>query len=196
MLNRVWAGMMIVSFLCSFVTGKTASLAQAAASGAEQAVKLLLAMLGVMCLWTGMMRIADQSGLTKGIAGILSGVLSKLMPDYDKNDPVFRYVSANLTANFLGLGNAATPLGLQAMKEMQKKNLHSDVPNQSMVMFVVLNTASIQLIPTTIAALRQAYGSAQPYEVLPYIWIVSAGAVAVGILAVKILPLFRKRRVR
>ncbi|MGN1457147.1 MAG: nucleoside recognition domain-containing protein [Acutalibacteraceae bacterium] len=186
MLNYIWAGMIVVSFICALITGRMEELSKAAISGADKAVSLIISMAGVMCLWTGIMKIADRGGLTAIIAKILSPVLSRLMPDYKKDSPAIRAVSANITANILGLGNAATPFGLIAMKEMQKENRLKTQPNNSMVMFVVMNTASIQLIPTTIAALRQASGSSQPYDILPYIWIVSFLSLAVGIILAKV----------
>lgn len=186
MLNYIWAGMIVVSFICALITGRMEELSKAAISGADKAVSLIISMAGVMCLWTGIMKIADRGGLTAIIAKILSPVLSRLMPDYEKDSPAIRAVSANITANILGLGNAATPFGLIAMKEMQKENRLKTQPNNSMVMFVVMNTASIQLIPTTIAALRQASGSSQPYDILPYIWIVSFLSLVVGIILAKV----------
>lgn len=186
MLNYIWAGMIIVSFICALSTGRMEELSKAAINGADKAVSLIISMAGVMCLWTGIMKIADRGGLTAIIAKILSPVLARLMPDYEKDSAAMRSVSANITANILGLGNAATPFGLIAMKEMQKGNRLKIQPNNSMVMFVVMNTASIQLIPTTIAALRQSAGSSQPYDILPYIWIVSFLSLAVGIILAKV----------
>ena len=183
MLNVLWFGMIIVSFLCSLLTGRIEALSSAAAAGADKAIQLLIAMAGVMCLWSGMMRIAQQSGLTKIIARVLSPVLCRLMPDYDRDSKAMQAVCANVTANILGLGNAATPLGILAMKEMQKENLHPAQPNRSMILFVILNTASVQIIPSTIAALRQAAGSTQPYAILMPVWLSSFGALAVGVTA-------------
>lgn len=189
MLSYIWLGMIICSVICAVFTGNMEALSKAALDGADKAVNLLISMAGVMCLWTGIMKIADKGGLTSVIAKMLSPLLSKLMPDYEKDSPAMRAVSANITANILGLGNAATPFGLAAMKEMQKTNSLKTAPNNSMVMFVVLNTASVQLIPTTIAALRQAAGSVQPYSVLPYIWVTSVLTLVSGILFAKILLL-------
>lgn len=187
MLNYIWAGMIILSFVCALSTGRMEELSSAVIQGADKAVNLIISMAGVMCLWTGIMKIADKGGLTSIIAKILSPILTKLMPDYEKDSSAMRAVSANITANILGLGNAATPFGLIAMKEMQKTNRLKTQPNNSMVMFVVMNTASIQLIPTTIAALRQAAGSQQPYDILPYIWIVSFLSLMVGVILAKVL---------
>lgn len=189
LLNYIWFGIITVSFICAVFTGNIDKLSQATLQGADKAINLIISMASVMCLWTGMMNIADKGGLTKIIAKILSPVLAKLMPDYEKDSPAIRAVSANVTANLLGLGNAATPFGLAAMKEMQKNNLLKTQPNNSMVMFVVINTASIQIIPTTVAALRQAAGSSQPYEIVPYIWIVSVLSLIIGVTMANVLSI-------
>lgn len=185
MLGYIWLGMIAVSLVCSLFTGRIEQLSAAVTQGADKGVRLLISMAGVMCLWTGIMKIADKSGVTAGIAKLLRPVLSRLMPDYPADSEAIAAVSANITANFLGLGNAATPLGIKAMKEMQKKNRLGDRANSSMIMFVVINTASIQLIPTTCAALRAASGSTVPYSILPHVWIASAASLAVGIAAAK-----------
>ena len=196
MLNYIWFGMITVSFVCAIATGHTDELSKAALQGADKAINLIISMAGVMCLWTGMMKIADKGGLTAIIARILSPLLSKIMPDYKKDSPAMRAVSANVTANLLGLGNAATPFGLAAMKEMQKTNTLKTQPNNSMVMFVVINTASIQIIPTTIAALRQASGSEQPYDILPYIWVVSVLSLIVGITVATVISVKKQKHER
>lgn len=188
--------MIAVSFICAAVTGRMDKLSEATLEGADKAINLIISMAGVMCLWTGMMKIADKGGLTAIIARILSPILARLMPDYEKGSPAIRAVSANVTANLLGLGNAATPFGLVAMKEMQKTNILKTQPNNSMVMFVVINTASIQLIPTTIAALRQAAGSVQPYDIVPYIWVVSLLSLIVGIMAAGVLSVKKSKSER
>ena len=185
MLGYIWLFMIAASFVCSVINGRTDILAQAVTEGADKAVNLLISMAGVMCLWTGIMRIAEKSGITKGMSKLLSPVLGKLMPDYTSDSKAMQAVCANITANILGLGNAATPFGIRAMKEMQSSNRLHDRPNASMIMFVVINTASIQLIPATAAALRQAAGSSDPYLILPYVWITSAAALLIGIFFTK-----------
>ena len=193
MLSHIWFGMIIISVICGFCTGRAEELSAAAAGGADKAVQVLISMAGVMCLWTGIMKIADKSGLTAVTARLLSPVLSRLMPEYKKESPAMKAVSANVTANIFGLGNAATPLGIAAMKEMQKTNRLGSAPNNSMVMFVVINTASVQLIPTTIAALRQAAGSLQPYAVVPYVWAASLLALLSGLGIAGVLSLKKEK---
>lgn len=179
-------GMVAVSFICALCKGNMEQLSKAVLDGADKAVELVISMAGVMCLWTGIMKIADKGGLTAVISKFLSPILSRLMPDYDKDSAAMKAVSANITANILGLGNAATPFGIAAMKEMQKTNKLGNSPNNSMIIFVIINTASIQVIPTTIAALRQAAGSTMPYSVLPYIWITSVLTLISGIILARI----------
>ncbi len=187
MLNGIWLGMIVAGFAVSVLKGNTEAFSGAAVQGADKAIRLLISMAGTMCLWSGMMKIAEASGLSRALARLLSPMLHRLLPDYREKPLVMQAVSANVSANLLGLGNAATPLGILAMKEMQKTNPLRTEPNNSMVMFVVLNTASIQLIPSTIAALRQSAGSMRPYEIMPYVWIASLGALAVGIGWTKLL---------
>lgn len=190
MLNYIWFGMMVLSVFCSILTGRTEQLSKAAVGGADKSIQLLISMAGSMCLWTGIMKIADKGGITQKAAKLLSPILGMLMPEYKENKAAMGAVSANITANILGLGNAATPLGIAAMKEMQKNNTLRTSPNNGMVMFVVINTASVQLIPTTIAAMRQAAGSADPYYILPYIWIASVLSLVSGLIVAKVLSVW------
>ena len=186
LLNYIWFGMLVMSVLCSLFTGRTAELSRAVTDGADKAVRLVISMAGVMCLWTGILKIAEKSGVTGKISALLAPVIKLVMPECRNNKKAMEAVSANITANIFGLGNAATPLGLKAMKELQKTNRLINSPDNSMVMFVVINTASLQLIPSTIAALRQSAGSEQPFSVLPYIWITSVLTLITGIILAKI----------
>ena len=187
MMNYIWAFMVAGAFIFSFFTGKSMDMAAAVTEGADKAVKLILSIAGSMCLWTGIMNIADKSGLSEKISRFLSPVLCRLIPEYEADSPAMKAVCANVTANILGLGNAATPLGIKAVKEMQRLNPHKDTASRGMIMFIVINTASIQLIPTTTAALRQAAGSSEPYSILPAVWVNSVFALITGIAAAIIL---------
>ena len=191
LLNYIWFGMLVLSVLCSLFTGRTAELSRAVTDGADKAVRLVISMAGVMCLWTGILKIAEKSGVTGKISALLAPVIKLVMPECRNNKKAMEAVSANITANIFGLGNAATPLGLKAVKELQKTNRLINSPDNSMVMFVVINTASLQLIPSTIAAMRQAAGSEQPFAILPYIWITSILTLITGIMLAKIFS-FRR----
>lgn len=193
-MNYIWVGMIVLSFVCSAFTGKMEELSQSVIDGAEKSVTLVLSMAGLMCLWSGLMRIAEAGGMTRILAKAFSPILSRLMPDYAKDADTMQAVSANITANLLGLGNAATPLGIEAMKRMKKNNPLKNTANNSMVIFVVLNTASVQLIPTTIAALRSASGSKAPFDILVPMWIVSVLALLAGIIPAKIWGNITKQR--
>ncbi len=196
MLDHIWLFMIIVSFACALMTGRMEQLTLAVNDGAGKAVKVLIEMAGSICLWSGLMAIADKSGISDRIAKLLSPALRLIMPELRPGSPALRAVSANVTANILGLGNAATPLGILAMKEMKKTSLLHDSPDNSMVMFVVINTASLQLIPVTAAALRSAAGSSDPYGILPMVWISSAAALTAGIGMALILGAVSKIRSR
>ena len=194
MLNKVWAAMIAVSVFCALATGRMQQLSEAVLAGAGNAVQLIFGMMGMMCAWTGLMKIADAGGLTAILSRLLAPVLRRLFPAYPPESPAAKAICMNITANLLGLGNAATPMGLAAMKEMAAQNRGSHVADNSMVMFVVLNTASIQLIPTTTSVLRARYGSASPFDILPAVWLASVSALLVGIVAAKLLE--RRGKIR
>lgn len=186
MLNYVWGVMLVFSIVFSFFNGTTEEVGKAALSGAESAVTLSLSMLGMMCLWSGLMQIAENGGITKTLSKFFSPVFRRLFPEYKNNTKVLSAISSNVTANLLGLGNAATPLGLEAMKRMNENNKVKGTANNSMIMFVVLNTASLQLVPTTISVIRQSAGASVPMDITPCIWISSFFALMVGIILVKL----------
>lgn len=182
MLNYLWSALVVLSILCSFFTGNSPRLSEAIIESSAQAIELLMTMAGVMLLWTGIMRIAQESGLTEMFAKLLSPVLRLLFPNLKNESKALGCISMNLTANLLGLGNTATPLGIRAMKELDELNGGSQTASNEMVVFVVMNTASLQLMPTMLGALRQRYGSAEPFEILVPVWISSACALTVALI--------------
>ena len=183
MMNYIWAGMMLISLVVAAATGRMDALSDATMTGANRAVEVCLGFAGVMILWGGLMRIAERSGLTAVMGRICSPLLRLLFKGLPPKSPAARAISMNMAANFLGLGNAATPLGLEAMKALQRDNLlDPTTATRHMITFVVINTASIQLIPTTIAALRTKYASANPMEIMPAIWLASVASLLVGLL--------------
>lgn len=194
MLNVIWAVMILISFVCAIFTGKMPELSGAVMKGAGSAIELVIGTLGMMCAWTGFMKIADEGGLTAVLCKVFHPFLKRLFPDYEPGSSALKAVSMNMAANFLGLGNAATPLGIAAMKEMQKSNPNPTVANNSMVMFVVINTASIQLIPTFMGALRAQYGAQFPFDILPAVWLTSVVSLIVGIIVAKLLQGRNKER--
>lgn len=187
MMSYVFLGLVFLSVVFGFLTGRIGDVSNAALDGGMQAVTLCIKLMGAMCLWSGTMKIAERSGLTKKLALWLSPLLKLLFRRIQPGSKAAQAVSMNMIANFLGLGNAATPLGITAMKELAKSSKESGSASNDMVTFVVLNTASIQFIPTTVATLRLAHGSAAPMEILPAVWICSITSVTVGIIMAKLL---------
>ncbi|MBE6972395.1 MAG: spore maturation protein A [Ruminococcaceae bacterium] len=183
-MSVIWTGMVVVSILCGLATGRGAQVAAAAVEGTGAAVELCLSIAGMMCLWTGIMEIMRCAGLAEKLSRLLRPVLKRLYPDVADDRGVMDSISANVSANLLGLGNAATPLGLEAARRMSRRS--GTVASDSLCMLVVCNTASIQLIPTTVATVRAAAGSNTPFDILPAVWLASAVSVGVGITAAKI----------
>lgn len=181
----IWTGMVVISILCGLATGNGPAVGAAALEGAGAAVELCLAMAGVLCLWMGVMEIMKRSGLSAGLSRLLRPLLRRLYPEFARDREVMDCISANVSANLLGLGNAATPLGIQAAQKMSRRR--PGVACDGMCMLVVCNTASIQLIPTTVAGVRLAAGCETPFDILPAVWLASAISVCVGILAAKVL---------
>ena len=181
----IWTGMAVLSILCGLATGRGELVAAAAVEGAQAAVELCVSIAGMLCLWTGVMEVMRRSGLAEGLSRLLRPVLSALFPQVSKDRGVMDSISANVSANLLGLGNAATPLGIEAVRRMERKT--PGTASDAMCMLVVCNTASIQLIPTTVASVRAAAGSSSPFDILPAVWLASALSVGVGIAACKLL---------
>ncbi len=195
MLNSIWFGMIVLSVVCALATGRLGELSTALMDGAQTAVELSLFLLGSMCAWLGFLKIAEESGLSRMLAKALAPVIGRLFPEYKEDEEIQGKISMNLSANLLGLGNAATPLGLAAMKSMAEKNPSTQVPTRGMILFVVMNTASLQLIPVNMAAMRANCGSGTPFSILPQVWITSAASLMVCICACKMLergPLWNK----
>lgn len=184
-MNILFGALIIISVVFGLVTQKGAELTQGVITGAEDSINLLLTMAGMLMLWSGIMEIAARGGVTKMIGRVLTPILQKLFKKVNKSSKALEYISMNVSANLLGLGNAATPFGLSAMNQLHKLGGESDRATDDMVVFVVMNTASIQIFPTMIGSLRQAYSSTAPFEILPCVWISSAAALAVGLIIAK-----------
>ena len=186
MMNYVFPVLIAFSFLCAVVTGRMNELSASVVEGGSNAVELLLRLVSMLCLWGGVMEIADRSGVTKGISKMLSPVMKLIFPRLRKEKDALEAISMNVTANILGLGNAATPLGLEAMRRLQSINPDTSVASDEMVVFVVMNTAAMHIIPTTVATLRGQYGSASPMSILPASFLTSFCALAAAIVAAKV----------
>ncbi len=181
----LWTGMVVLSVLCGIATGREGEVALAVVEGAGGAVELCLSMAGMLCLWTGVMEVMSRSGLAGGLSRLLRPVLKRLYPEEAGDRETMDCVAANVSANLLGLGNAATPLGIKAAGRMARRT--PGIAGDSMCMLVVCNTASIQLIPTTVATVRAAAGCTAPFDILPAVWLASALSVGVGITACRLL---------
>lgn len=180
----IWTGMIAASVGYGLFSGTIGAVGNAAMEGAAAAVDLCLSMAGIMCLWSGVMSIMKASGLMDGLSRLFRPVLSRLLPRACQDPDTLAALSGNVSANLLGLGNAATPLGLEAARLMAQRT--PGVASDGLCMLVVTNTASLQLIPTTVASLRAAAGSANPFDILPAVWLASVISVAVGVTAAKL----------
>lgn len=192
MMNYILAGIMLFSVVTAACHDGMAALSAAALQGCSDAVQLVISLAGMLCLWCGVMNIASKAGLTERLAQLFRPLTRRLFPQLDPEGDAMQAICMNLSANLLGLGNAATPFGLAAMRALQKQNPTPDTASDEMLLFVVLNTASLQLLPTTCAALRQQAGSTAPMEILPAVWLTSLGTIAIGLI-VAWLPLRRRR---
>jgi len=184
-MNYIWVFMIVVSYIFSFFAKTTEAVTKSVFDGCSDAVTLVISLLGMMCLWTGLLEIAERSGLVKRIQRLLSPIISWLFPTIDKKSEVAGAISMSITANLLGLSNAATPLGLSVMEKLEKRNLIKETASDEMCMFVVINTASVTLLPTTLLTLRATCMSCAPFEVIVPIWIVSFTSLLSGILCAK-----------
>lgn len=194
MLNIAWPIFIIISFSYAIFFGNLNSLNAEIFSSLESAIKLSINLLGTICLWNGIMQIASKTSVIDKLTSFLRPIIRYLFPDLKKKPKIQKEISMNMIANILGLGNAATPLGLKAMKSMQEENEDKDVLSDSMAMFIVINTASIQIIPTTVIAIRNSLGSANPTSIVFPVWIATICAAICGIIAVKILIKVTKKR--
>jgi len=184
-MNYIWAFMIIFSFIFSFFAGTTDAVTESVFQGSESAVSLVISLLGMMCLWTGILEIAEKSGITKKVENLLKPVINWLFPHLPENSCAKSSICMSITANLLGLSNAATPLGLSAMEKLEERNLTPEIASDEMCMFVVINTASLTLIPTTLLTIRAAFNSSYPFEIMVPVWISSSISLLSGILCAK-----------
>lgn len=187
-LTWVWVGMVCVALIYGAATGQSAAVGAAAAQGVQQAVTFCLTVGGMICLWSGVMEVMRRSGIAAGLSRLLQPVLRRLFPRASRDAQTLDALSMNVSANLLGLGNAATPAGIRAAQRLHALS-GGDKASNELCRLVVLNTASIQLLPTTAAALRSACGAENAFDILPAVWMSSAVSVAAGLLAER---LFRR----
>lgn len=186
-MNKIWTFMILSSFIVSIYKGNLQEVIKAMFDSSKVTIEMCVTIFGIMCLWSGFMKIAEKCGLIEKISELASPIIKFLFPELKNNSEARGHIAMNMTANFLGLGNIATPLGLKAMEELQKHNKNKEVISNSMIMLIVINTTSIQLIPTSVIALRSSYNSVNPAIIVLPTLIVSFITVITAICFVKIL---------
>ena len=184
-LNYIWGAMMLISIVCAVMTGRVDETVNAVFDGAKGAADTVLALAGGMCFWTGLMKIAERTGISAFIARAISPLLRRLFPH--SGEAAQEHIAMNLTANLLGMGNAATPAGMLAAEALDRENPAPEKPSINICMLIVLNTTAFQLVPTTLIALRSAAGAADAASVILPIWFASAVSVTAGVISVKIM---------
>ena len=166
MVSYIWFFLIVVGIVYSFLTGNISVINESILTNGADALELMLSIFPVIVLWSGIMKIAEEAGMLRKFAKILEPILSKLFPSVPKDNPALGFIASNIAANMMGLGSAATPFGLKAMTELQKINDKKDTASVPMITFLVLNTAGVTIVPTTVLALRIAHGSANPSEII------------------------------
>lgn len=182
LMSWIFTGMMAVSLVAALILGNGSALASSMLQGAQSGVTLAISLMGAMCLWTGVGKLMEKCGISDRLSRLFAPLLGRVFPTFHK-DPFFAgSLSANVCANFLGLGNAATPMGIQAVRSMSRY-AYRDTASDEMCRFIVLNTASIQLIPATVAAVRASLGCSSPFDILPAVWVTSLCSAGMGVAA-------------
>ncbi|MCF2640268.1 nucleoside recognition protein [Fusobacterium varium] len=198
MINYIWCGMIIIGIIVGTLTGNIEAVSTAAIEWAETAVELSLGLIGVMALWLGLMKIAEEAGIVRGMGLLMKPIMVKLFPEVPADHPVMGSIVANMAANFFGLGNAATPLGIKAMQELQDLNENKEEASNAMVMFLAINTSSVTLISSSTIAYRSAAGAANPADIIGPTIIATAVSTTVAIIACKLLeklPKYKREKV-
>lgn len=164
--NIIWVSLFVIGFVFAAIQGNMSSVNEAIFTGAKEAVVICIGLISVLTFWLGMMRIAEKAGIINGVSKLMSPFVKRIFPDIPNGHPAFGYIISNMSANLFGLGNAATPMGIKAMKELKVLNGNKDEASRSMITLLAINTASITLIPTTVIALRIEYNSVGPTEIV------------------------------
>ncbi|MBQ2872386.1 MAG: spore maturation protein [Bacilli bacterium] len=192
MINYIFASFFILGIIYSLITNNI-NISNEMLSASSKAIELIFSMIPIMCLWLGIVNIAKKSGLLDKLAKLLTPILKILFPEIPKGDKAFSYISINIIMNMLGVGNAATPFGLKAMKSLQELNKNKDTASRSMITFIVLNTAAVTIIPTTIISLRMLNKSINPMSIVPYIIITSTLSCMIGLILDRLYYLVIRR---
>ncbi|MBQ1264440.1 MAG: spore maturation protein A [Oscillospiraceae bacterium] len=185
-MGYIWTCTVLISIVCGIVCGTEKEVAAAAMSGAQAGVSLTLSLAGAICLWSAFAKVMERSGLSEKLSRFLRPLFARLFPQASEDSLTLQYLCGNFTANLLGLGNAATPLGIACIKRMKHLS-NTDCATDEMCRLIVLNTASVQLIPATVGALRASNGASHPFDILPAVWVSSILSVVCGLFAAKLL---------
>lgn len=191
MINYLFAFFFIIGIVYSLITNNL-SISSEMLSASKTGLDLIISIIPVICLWLGIMNIAKKSGLLDKVAKFLTPILTIIFPEIPKNSPCFSYIGTNIVLNMLGIGNAATPFGLKAIKEMQNLNQKKDTASRSMITFLVMNTASVTIMPTTIISIRMLHGSITPESIIPYIIITSSLSCLIGLIIDRLFYMVKK----
>ena len=194
MINWIWLGLIVLAVIVGAANGRMTELSTSAFDAAKTAVQLSIGLIGIMALWLGLMKLAEEAGLVRAIARLVRPVLGRLFPDVPKDHPALGSMTANLAANILGLGNAATPLGLKAMQDLQELNPDKETASNTMITFIVINATSVTLIPATIIGLRSAAGSTNPSSIIVPSIIATTVSTVTGVFVAKLLERSARRR--
>ncbi|MCH5185028.1 MAG: spore maturation protein A [Oscillospiraceae bacterium] len=195
MMNYIWGAMILVSLIVSIFNGNCGETVNAGLTAAKNSVGTVMSFAGILCMWSGIMRIAEDGGISAALSKLLSPVMKRIFPKIPPDSEAMRCITMNVTANLLGMGNAATPLGLSAMSKLDEMNGSGEYASDEMCCFTVLNTAALTIIPSTIISLRAAAGSADPFEITAPVWISSIVSVTTALCAVKLF-IFMGAKVR
>ncbi len=193
MMSKIWVGMILVSVVSAILSGKVPELSSAAVEGVRASIDLCLSIGGMILFWSGVMEVMRRSGLMLKLTKILSPLLGRLFPSARRDKETMGDIAANVSANLLGLGNAATPAGMRAAEGLHRLS-GSDSASDELCRLIVINTASLQLIPTTIAAVRATYGAENPFDILPAVWLASATSQTLGIFATVLFSKVARRK--
>lgn len=186
LMSWIWVVILLLSVVSAILSGRGSELSAAVGQGAENGIKLIISMAGSLCLWAGVGHLMEKTGVTKKMSQILKPVLGQIFPSANKDPVLAGSLSANICANFLGLGNAATPMGIQAAKRLANP-AQNNVASDELCRLIVLNTASIQFIPTSVAAVRTSLGCTTPFDILPAVWVTSLCSAGLGVASAFLL---------
>lgn len=193
-MNGIIVAITVFSFICSIVLGKESELSSAAIQGAASAVTLIISITGGICFWSGIMNVAKKAGICSAVEKIILPIIRVIFPRLKKGCEATKYIAMNITANLLGLGNAATPLGIKAMQRLNEQNPYKDRPSDEMITLAVINSSSIQILPTTLSVIRAAHGCANPMDIVPAVILTSVISLSAGLIVCRGISYIERKK--